>query len=565
MKPPKKTRPKILFASFEEIPAPTGSACWATEEIQELARHFDVDVMSLKSEDLSHIERYYGARLLRVPVGSPRFLERVKTFQRALRRQLESEQYRLCHFTSVWEGMVLAARKKADGLRLVYELRSLPSVDFQITHPEDARSVQTSFSLKQQEEHCLAMADRVLVGSEAIRKHLQGRGVELGRTMLLRPSLELAPFESTQSGQPGVLLYLGSLMPWQGVPSILEAAASLPRQIRVRLKMVVPQTEPWFGQLRELAKQYGLLKRTDFIAPVPFEELPSLLSQASICLAPLANHEHNRTAPDTPHKVLVYMAARRPVVAARQPTIKDLVTDGEHGLLFPPGDIAGFSTALRKLLLDRELATRLGNQAALRLEEVLPLHKALAPLRQTYAELLGLETGVSPAPQTATLDTMPGIPQRDDPRTQPDPIPLGQPLSETKPIPMKEIAAEAARELDESGQQPAQDSAGREEFVFRPVDAEDAGEPGGADSWQVMEVSNISLGEPSPSDSADTTPRFLLGGPPFRVSSDETDEPRVLPPTRPLDEEAEMVDDADVQIIDEGSGPKTGSSGSSPG
>ena len=92
---------KVLYATFEHIPAPTGTACWSAEVIKLLAQHFDLDSLSLKSEDLSHIERFHRARLLRVPLGAGSFLEGVKAFQRALNRQLDSEEYNCCQFTSI--------------------------------------------------------------------------------------------------------------------------------------------------------------------------------------------------------------------------------------------------------------------------------------------------------------------------------------------------------------------------------------------------------------------------------------------------------------------------------
>ncbi len=36
----------------------------------------------------------------------------------------------------------------------------------------------------------------------------------------------------------------------------------------------------------------------------------------------------------------------------------DLVADGENGYLLPPGDLAGFEDAMRRLLQDRQLLQR---------------------------------------------------------------------------------------------------------------------------------------------------------------------------------------------------------------
>ena len=61
--------------------------------------------------DHSHIEKYQGARLLRVPVGSGDLASRIQAFERAVRRQLQSEEYALAHFTDPFGGHALCELK----------------------------------------------------------------------------------------------------------------------------------------------------------------------------------------------------------------------------------------------------------------------------------------------------------------------------------------------------------------------------------------------------------------------------------------------------------------------
>ena len=63
-------------------------------------------------------------------------------------------------------------------------------------------------------------------------------------------------------------------------------------------------------------------------------------------------------------RVVVEAYARgRPVVATRVGSLRDLVRDGETGLLVEPGDAAGLARAIVTLLADRELASRMGAAA----------------------------------------------------------------------------------------------------------------------------------------------------------------------------------------------------------
>ncbi|SDI99678.1 Glycosyltransferase involved in cell wall bisynthesis [Frankineae bacterium MT45] len=64
--------------------------------------------------------------------------------------------------------------------------------------------------------------------------------------------------------------------------------------------------------------------------------------------------------------VLEAMASGRPVVVTGNPGIDDYVTDGETGLLVPPGDQAAMSRAISQLLADPQRAAELGAAGAAR-------------------------------------------------------------------------------------------------------------------------------------------------------------------------------------------------------
>jgi glycosyltransferase involved in cell wall biosynthesis len=56
------------------------------------------------------------------------------------------------------------------------------------------------------------------------------------------------------------------------------------------------------------------------------------------------------------------MAMEKPVIASRVGGIPDIVKDGINGFLTPPGDTKELGDALKKLLNDKRLATRMGKE-----------------------------------------------------------------------------------------------------------------------------------------------------------------------------------------------------------
>jgi glycosyltransferase involved in cell wall biosynthesis len=101
----------------------------------------------------------------------------------------------------------------------------------------------------------------------------------------------------------------------------------------------------------------------EFVGPVPYAEVPRYLARADAALLPLAEGAEAREF-TSPLKLFDYLAAGAPVVAADFPTIREIVRDGENGLLFQPGDAASLAEVLRRLGAEPELGGRL-RQAAL--------------------------------------------------------------------------------------------------------------------------------------------------------------------------------------------------------
>jgi glycosyltransferase involved in cell wall biosynthesis len=84
------------------------------------------------------------------------------------------------------------------------------------------------------------------------------------------------------------------------------------------------------------------------------------------------------------------MAHGRPVVATAVGGLRDLVLDGQTGLLVPPRDPAALREALERLLDDGELRVRLGRAARERARESFSWARATTLTLRAYEDALGL-------------------------------------------------------------------------------------------------------------------------------------------------------------------------------
>lgn len=86
--------------------------------------------------------------------------------------------------------------------------------------------------------------------------------------------------------------------------------------------------------------------------------------------------------------LLEAMNAARPVVASRVSAIPEIVSDGETGLLVPPGDAEALASALRRLLDDPALAAEMGRRGRERLHTRFGVERMVDETERVYLDLL---------------------------------------------------------------------------------------------------------------------------------------------------------------------------------
>jgi glycosyltransferase involved in cell wall biosynthesis len=98
-----------------------------------------------------------------------------------------------------------------------------------------------------------------------------------------------------------------------------------------------------------------------------------------------------------PNAVMEAMANGKPIVASGIDGIKALIAEGETGLLVHPGSTEEIAAQLRRLLMDRDLAAKLGERAAQRMQERFGLERMLDAYDAVYKSLLRQKTDLYPA------------------------------------------------------------------------------------------------------------------------------------------------------------------------
>lgn len=380
--------PRLLFCCFDVVPAPHATSRRLTEYLKGLSERYQVVALTVKTPDHSHIERYQGARLLRVPVGSGDLRSRMEAFDRAVRRQLESEEYLLVHFFDPVSGYPLCERRGDFGYKLVYDACRFPSGDLPSLVPQEGSNKRLLARSRRQELFCLMNADAVIVGSEAAKAHCVSLGVPGQNVSVVRAPVDLAPYSPELMGppdqMPARLIHLGSHGRHQDLPLLLEALSKT--KTPVKLALVGPSSVELTPALKERAAELGLGERVEFQEPVGHDDIHKVLAAADVGVLTLSDEPRNRTTTALA-RIGEFLAAGRPVIAADLPLTRELVPAAATRF-YTPGDVQSLAEAIDALAADGALRRTMGaaaraateaTDASLIREKLIALYERVAP------------------------------------------------------------------------------------------------------------------------------------------------------------------------------------------
>ncbi len=220
------------------------------------------------------------------------------------------------------------------------------------------------------ERRTLRGFDRVSTISGAMVQHAIGKGVAAERAVLLPNWVDLAAIRPQTAEQRAanpyrrdlgigveqlVLLYSGSMNKKQGLELLVQAMQEL--RDRPELVWLLAGEGP---SKAELAAATAGLANVRLLPLQPVERLNDWLNLADVHLLPQKAGAADLVLPS---KLLGILASGRPVVAS-SPAASELGQLAERaGLRVEPEDGAAFAAALRRLLDDKPLRQRLGEQA----------------------------------------------------------------------------------------------------------------------------------------------------------------------------------------------------------
>jgi len=191
--------------------------------------------------------------------------------------------------------------------------------------------------------------DRVLVAPDA---------VDPGRFDAM-PSREDARRQVGIPLDAVVVAYTGHLYRWKGAHTLAEASRSLPPGYLVYL---VGGTDEDIAAMRRHLAEKGL-DRVRLAGRVPPNQVIPYLAAADLLALPNSGVDAISSRYTSPMKLFEYMAARRPIVASRLPSLQEVLRDGENARLVAADDPLDLARGITEIATSPEYAGRLADRA----------------------------------------------------------------------------------------------------------------------------------------------------------------------------------------------------------
>jgi glycosyltransferase involved in cell wall biosynthesis len=230
-----------------------------------------------------------------------------------------------------------------------------------------------------------ACVDRYIAVSDEVKRRLgQNLQVPESKIRVVRNGICTARFDnpadpalraSLVDGQKRPVVFTPARLNSQkGHSYLLKAAALVPEGLFV-LAGDGPERRP----LEEMTRALGLQERIRFLGHR--QDIPQLFACCDLFVLPSLFE-------GLPLSILEAMAAGKPIVATAVGGSDEAIVDGVTGLLVPPADPVSLAAAIRRLLSDRELASRLATAAKTRVTREFSSDAMVRGVTGVYEELI---------------------------------------------------------------------------------------------------------------------------------------------------------------------------------
>jgi glycosyltransferase involved in cell wall biosynthesis len=206
-------------------------------------------------------------------------------------------------------------------------------------------------------------ADALLIGSRSFAAEVEhNHGTPPTRFTIVPGAVEVERFRPRAGWQPGsfidparpTLLYHGRVDRRKGALDLLDAFARVVQEYPSHLVVsgIGPDSDVVAARVQEL----GLGDHVELAGYVAYDDVPNVYRRGDLFMSPTYAEGFSNT-------ILEAMASGLAIVSTNSVGVVDCLRDDDNALLVEPGDVPALAEAIRRMLTDAALRTRLAQRA----------------------------------------------------------------------------------------------------------------------------------------------------------------------------------------------------------
>ena len=283
------------------------------------------------------------------------------------------------------------------GIPVVYEVRAFWE-DAAVDHGTSREGGLRYRATRALESYALKHADHVTTICEGLKADIVARGVPESRITVIPNAVDIGEFKfgrpadeqlKRDVGLAGhtVIGFIGSFYAYEGLDLLVRA---LPRILQARpdARLLLVGGGPQEQALRAAVREAGLEDKVVFAGRVPHGEVQRYYSLVDVFAYP--RHSMRLTELVTPLKPLEAMAQGQLLVASDVGGHRELIRDGETGVLFKAGSAPALADAILRLLDERSHWPQMRAQGRRFVEEERNWPRSVARYAPVFDRLAGV-------------------------------------------------------------------------------------------------------------------------------------------------------------------------------
>ncbi len=346
-------------------------------EAQALLRHgFEVDVICLQEKGEPGVDTAEGVNIYRLPVRrdkrrgiAAQLVEYLSFFTLAFLKLIQLHRrrhYSVIQAHNLPDFLVFAALwPKLTGARVILDIHDVMP-EFYATRFKRSMDSLPVRVVRWEEKLSCWFADHVITVTHRWQQSLIQRGIPANKVSVVMNLADERIFQRLPDAEPQTtngkyfkLIYHGAITRRYGLDLLVRAVGQVrPKIPQVRLTIV--GAGEYRDALMRLVEELKLQEYVSFVNTVPIRELPKLIGQADIGVAPYRRDVF--TDGCLPTKLMEYIALGKPAIAARTPVIADYI-DETIVQFFTPGDVDDLARCILTLYSDRQRLAELAQNA----------------------------------------------------------------------------------------------------------------------------------------------------------------------------------------------------------